>query len=143
LTRTPLTQESDPNESAASDNDNESVENTGVETNDDDDNESVENTGVENVENTGVQRPTEYEWFVQAEEAGRIAASNNDTKPRTRSTAVQEFIHSMFEDMDPNSIFEPMSGEDKEGMLSFVTAQMTAKAGLKYFGQDGADAIMV
>jgi Reverse transcriptase (RNA-dependent DNA polymerase) len=28
-------------------------------------------------------------------------------------------------------------------MLSFVTAQMTAKAGLKYFGQDGANAIMV
>jgi hypothetical protein len=36
-----------------------------------------------------------------------------------------------------------MSGEDEEDMLSFVTAQMTAKAGLKYFGQDGADAIMV
>ena len=49
----------------------------------------------------------------------------------------------MFEDMDPNPIFELMSGEDEEEMLSFVTAQMTAKAGLKYFGQDGADAIMV
>jgi hypothetical protein len=57
----------------------------------------------------------------------------------------QEFIHSMFEDMNPNSIFELMSGEDEEDMLSFVTAQMTAKARLKYFGrrQDGADAIMV
>jgi hypothetical protein len=45
--------------------------------------------------------------------------------------------------MDPNSIFAQMSGKDKEDMLSFVTAQMTAKAGLKYFGQDGANAIMV
>jgi hypothetical protein len=49
----------------------------------------------------------------------------------------------MFEDMDPNSIFELTSGEDEEDMLSFITVQMTAKAGLKYFGQDGADAIMV
>jgi hypothetical protein len=131
-------------------NDDESVENTGV----GNDDESVENTGVENndtgsddndesVENTGVHRPTEYERFTQAEEAGRTAALNNDSKHRTRSTAAQEFIHSMFEDMDPNSIFELMSGEDEEEMLSFVTAQMTAKAGLKYFGQDGADAIMV
>ena len=49
----------------------------------------------------------------------------------------------MFEDMDPNLIFELMSGKDEEDMLSFITAQMTAKARLKYFGQDGADAIMV
>ena len=45
-------------------------------------------------------------------------------------------------DMDPNTIFELMSGKDAEDM-SFVTAQMTAKAGLKYFGQDRADAIIV
>jgi Reverse transcriptase (RNA-dependent DNA polymerase) len=128
----------------------ESVENTGVENNDtisDDDDESVENTGVDNedvsVENTGVQRPTECDRFAQAEEAGRAAALNNDNKPRTRSTAAQEFIHNIFDDMDPYSVFELMSGEDEEEMLSFVTAQMTAKAGLKYFGQDGADAIMV
>jgi hypothetical protein len=134
----------------SSDDDDESVENTGVENNDatsDNDNESVENTGVdeddESVENTGVDRPTEYERFTQAEEAGRTAALNNDNKPRTRSTAAQEFIHRIFEDMDPNSVFELMSGEDEEEMLSFVTAQMTAKAGLKHFGKDGADAIMV
>jgi hypothetical protein len=61
-----------------SDDDNESVENTGVS----DDDESVENTGVETidddnnepVENTGVRRATEHERFTQAEEAGRIAA---------------------------------------------------------------------
>jgi Reverse transcriptase (RNA-dependent DNA polymerase) len=35
-----------------------------------------------------------------------------------------------------------MSGDDAQEMLSFLTAQMTAKAGLKYFGQDGTDAIM-
>jgi hypothetical protein len=83
-------------ESAASDDGyDESVENTGVESAamDDDD---------ESIENTGVHRPsTEYKWFTQAEEAGRTAALNNDNKPRTRSTAAQEFIHSMFEDMDP------------------------------------------
>jgi Reverse transcriptase (RNA-dependent DNA polymerase) len=156
----PASEESDSSDSVSSDdesvenpgvgNDDESVENTGVENNDatsDDDGESVKNTGVGDdeipVENTGVHQPTEYERFRQAEEAGRTAALNNDNKPRTRSTAAQEFIHSMFEDMDPSSIFELMSGEDEEEMLSFVTAQMTAKAGLKYFGQDGADAIMV
>jgi hypothetical protein len=117
-----------------SDNDK-SVENTGVETIDDDDNKPVENTGV--------HQATEHKWFTQAEEAGIIAAFNNDNKPRTRSTAVQEFVHNMFADMDPKMIFELMSGEDKEYMLSFVTAQMTAKAGLKYVGQDGANAIMV
>jgi hypothetical protein len=95
------------------------------------------------IESTGVQQATEYDRFVQAEEAGRAAAGSNDNKPRTRSTVAQEFIHSMFKDMDPNLIFKLMSGEDKEDMLSFITAQMTAKAGLKYFGQDGADAIMV
>jgi hypothetical protein len=130
-----------------SDDDDESVDNTGMENNDagsDDDEESIENTGVgdddESVENTGVHQPMEYKRFTQAEEAGRTAALNNDNKPRARSTVALEF---MFEDMDPNSIFELMSGEDEEDMLSFVTVQMTAKAGLKYFGQDGADAIMV
>jgi hypothetical protein len=139
----------------ASDDDNESIENTGVESValDDSDNESVENTGMESAamddddesikRNTGVHRPMEYKRYTQAEEAGRTAALKNNNKPRTRSTAAQEFIHSMFEDMDPNSIFELMSGKDEEDMLSFVTAQMTAKARLKYFGQDGANAIMV
>jgi hypothetical protein len=130
-----------------SDDDNESVENTGVS----DDDESVENTGVETidddnnepVENTGVRRATEHERFTQAEEAGRIAAFNNNNKPRTRSTTAQEFVHTMFADMDPKMIFELMSREDEEDMLSFLTAQMTAKARLKYFGQDGADAIIV
>jgi Reverse transcriptase (RNA-dependent DNA polymerase) len=141
----PESEESDLSKSAT--DDDKSIKNTGVETIDDD--ESVKNTGVETIDddepikNTGVQRPTEYDCFVQAEEAGRAAAGSNDNKPRTRSTAAQEFIHSMFKDMDPNSIFELMSGKDEEEMLSFVTAQMTAKAGLKYFGQDGADAIMV
>jgi Zn-dependent peptidase ImmA (M78 family) len=60
---------------------------------------------------------------VQAEEAGRAAAGSNDNKPRTRYTMAQEFIHILFKDMGPNSIFKLMSGEDKEDMLSFITAQ--------------------
>jgi hypothetical protein len=144
----PEPEELDPSKSAASDDDD-SIENTGVEAIDNDnDDESIKNTGVEDIddddddnepiENTGVQQPTQYKRFVQAEESGRAAAGSNDNKPRTRSTAAQEFIHSMFEDMDPNSIFELMSSDDADDMLSFITAQMMAKAGLKYFGQDGA-----
>jgi Reverse transcriptase (RNA-dependent DNA polymerase) len=145
---TPESEESDANELSASDNNDESSasDNNDESSASENDDESIENTGVEpneSVKNTGVQGPTEYNRFVQAEEAGRATAGNNDNKPRTRSTAAQEFIHSMFKDMDPNSIFELMSGENEEEMLSFVTVQMTAKAGLKYFGQDGADAIMV
>ena len=126
-------------------NDDSTVNSTGVESVEDTGVETVEETGVEDpVENTGVDtsRPTASERFLQAEEAGRTAATNNDNnKPRTRSTAAHEFVHSMFGEMDPKSIMELM--KDPVEMLSFVTAQMTAKAGLKYFGQDGADAIMI
>jgi Reverse transcriptase (RNA-dependent DNA polymerase) len=134
-----------------------SDENTGV----DDENAGVdpENTGVEVLEpidedndDNFARVPTAYEQFKQAEQDGRDAATSHGNNYRTRSATrtereaelenAAEFVHNMFQTMDPTAIFELMSGNDAQEMLSFLTAQMTAKAGLKYFGQDGTDAIM-
>lgn len=48
----------------------------------------------------------------------------------------------MLSDMDPEIIFNLMMEQgDHAKMLTFLTAQMSAKAGLREFGQAGADAI--
>jgi hypothetical protein len=94
-------------------------ENTGV----DPENTGVdpENTGVdletveENDDNISESGPTEYERFEHAVQAGRTAANSNDHRARTRSVTrierqaelenAAEFVHNMFQTMDPTAIF--------------------------------------
>ncbi|KAL7564112.1 hypothetical protein ACA910_012384 [Epithemia clementina (nom. ined.)] len=47
----------------------------------------------------------------------------------------------MLGDADPELVFNLMTGPDGDEMLSFLTEQMAASAGLKRFGKAGADAI--
>ncbi|KAG7353371.1 hypothetical protein IV203_034640 [Nitzschia inconspicua] len=44
--------------------------------------------------------------------------------------------------MEPEVIFTLLAGKDMQSQLTLLTMQMSAKAGLKQFGQAGADAIM-
>ena len=48
----------------------------------------------------------------------------------------------MFGDMDPETMFTFLTRDGLAAMLSFLTTQMSAKQGLKQFGQARADAIM-
>ena len=48
----------------------------------------------------------------------------------------------MFDGMDPEVLFAFLTGEDSATMLTFLTAQMSAKQGLKQFGEARPDAIM-
>ncbi|KAG7356172.1 enoyl-CoA hydratase [Nitzschia inconspicua] len=145
--------------------DTRSCENTGVE-----DTRSSENTGVEetrSIEDTGVEdtrsvddessgvddKPSNMcDEIRSAEEAGRIAAINDEQLPKrmrkpynkhmNMMNMVADYIHTTFEDMEPEVIFTLLAGKDMQSQLTLLTTQMSAKAGLKQFGQAGADAIM-
>ena len=52
-------------------------------------------------------------------------------------------VHAIFEDMDTELMFALLSGDDEGDMLSFIMAQMSAKAGIKQFGKKGKEAIML
>jgi hypothetical protein len=49
----------------------------------------------------------------------------------------EQFVHSG----DPEVMYRNLSHDDARELLTFVTEQMSAKAGLKLFGEGGADAI--
>ena len=49
----------------------------------------------------------------------------------------------MFDDMDPETMFTSLSGNDAEDMLSFATMQMSAKAGIEKFGEEGRKVTML
>ncbi|KAG7348138.1 reverse transcriptase RNA-dependent DNA polymerase [Nitzschia inconspicua] len=145
--------------------DTRSCENTGVE-----DTRSSENTGVEetrSIEDTGVEdtrsvddessgvddKPSNMcDEIRSAEEAGRIAAINDEQLPKrmrkpynkhmNMMNMVADYIHTTFEDMEPEVIFTLLAGKGMQSQLTLLTTQMSAKAGLKQFGQAGADAIM-
>ena len=52
-------------------------------------------------------------------------------------------VHAIFEDMDTELMFALLSGDDEGDMLSFIMAQMSAKASIKQFGKEGKEAIML
>ncbi|KAL7566005.1 hypothetical protein ACA910_011025 [Epithemia clementina (nom. ined.)] len=126
--------------------------NTGV------DNKGVGNSGANTgVESTGVGGPdtdgyaqrvnankvTELDRFAAAEHKGAEAACNNQTRPRRERKAkcMEDYVHAMIGDADPEFIFNLMTGPDGEDMFAFLTKQMAASAGLNCFGKAGAEAI--
>jgi Reverse transcriptase (RNA-dependent DNA polymerase) len=80
----------------------------------------------------------EYERFRVAEADGRARASQPNAD-RPRRTAQQckhdDFVYTIFECMQQAAGVEPSD-------FAYVTAQMSAKAGLRMFGTKGADALM-
>ena len=105
-------------------------------------------TTTESFESTGVNEDhgeTIEEQFQQAEDVGRAAAEGGELPKRERRRKVddvRECVNLMSSEADPDALFTLMMEEDPEEMSTFLTAQMSAKAGLKHFGEDGAQAIM-
>ena len=100
-------------------------------------------------QSTGVEddrQPTEEEAHQQAEQAGIEAAKNDADLPKRthkqKEDEAHEFTHAMLSDASPEAMFPPLMENDHNKMLSFLSAQMPAKAGLKHFGEAGVQAIM-
>ena len=53
------------------------------------------------------------------------------------------YVQTLFDSVDLDMTLELMQPEDTEDMLSFIMAQMSAKAGIKKFGEEGKKAIMI
>ena len=115
--------------------------------------DSVETTGVEpddtsvsdDDEDEDDDEPTESDQYADAEARGRAAAAGHPLpkrEKRTRHDPVYEYIHVMFGNMAPNVLLTLLDDVSMEDHMSLLTAQMSAKAGLKQFGQAGADAIV-
>ena len=91
---------------------------------------------------------TESTKFQQAVADGIARAHDvNDQRPARRHAnkakdPAFEYLNSMFEDMEPQTVFTMLMEHDSSEMLSFLTEQMSAKRGLKQFGVAGTDAIM-
>ena len=120
-------------------------------------NDHVEGNGVE-VENAGVEDPngsesqseneTELDAFARAEASGREWAVAGTTEWPTRTNRGKtkdpafEYVHTLFESMDPETVFTLLTGCESDHILLFLTEQMSAKRGLRQFGNAGAQAIM-
>ena len=53
-----------------------------------------------------------------------------------------EYLNTVFEDTEPQTVFTMLMEHDSSEMLSFLTEQMSTKRGLKQFGTAGAEAII-
>ena len=111
-------------------------ESTGVRTSDD---ESVSS------ESTGVSRPTEEDTFRMAEQHGREAAASNHDVARPQrsrqSTRLSDYDYSGAQ-LDADYLDELIAKVKAGDVINLLSAQMSAKKGLKVFGEAGADTIM-
>ena len=129
-----------------------------------------ESAGVENPNNTGVGENaapmmestvedelsddedthpiTESHKFDQAVADGKSRAidRNDQRPPRRQANKVHDpafdYLNLISEDMDHPMAFTMLMDHDSDEILTFLTEQMTAKRGLKQFGDASADAIM-
>ena len=89
---------------------------------------------------------TVSEQFARAERSGRRAAiqgTNVDRRAR-RTNQSDDFVYTIdfLSEEDPQILFALLMDSDHDAMYNFLTEQMSAKKGLKVFGDKGADAIM-
>ena len=83
---------------------------------------------------------TESERFGEAEALGRAAAAGEPLPRRTRvpnKDNIYDYLHNMFGVADPHAVLTLLNDD----AINLLTAQMSAKAGLKQFGEAGAAAI--
>ena len=110
-------------------------ESTEVRTSDD---ESV------SIESTGVSKPTEEDTFRMAEQHGREAAASDQDVARPqctrRSTRLSDYDYSAAQ-LDADYLDELIAKVKAGDVINLLSAQMSAKKGLKVFGEAGADAI--
>jgi hypothetical protein len=127
--------------------------------------EDVEGTGVDvpGVQNPGVLQPitkdhnqdempadnveqvTEQDRFEAAENEGRARAKRqDDVRPRhtVKPNQDKDFVYVLINMLLGSHRVSEAETQTLLDALTFMTAQMSTKAGLKYFGNRGAEAIV-
>lgn len=109
-----------------------------------------DNTSVDEEDEEGAARLTLQEMYDAAKQTGRDAAAagmqtrpGRKKKPKTDTDFEYNMIHSHV--MHARLIDERrgwMTFNDAKTLYNFLTEQMSAKAGLKRFGEAGAQAVM-
>ena len=98
-----------------------------------------------NTESTGVPGPTEEDAFRMAEQHGHEAAvsDQNMVRPQRtrRSTRSDDYDYSAAQ-LDTEYLDELIAKVKAGDVINLLSAQMSAKKGLKGFGEAGANAIM-
>ena len=90
---------------------------------------------------------TEETDYVKAEQMGVESAHNKD-RPlpkrvrKKKADEIYEYYNAMFTGIDVDRVFSSYDDEQSSQVFNFLTDQMSAKAGLKEFGDKGAASIM-
>ena len=130
--------------------DEQGLTNEGLGVDDEPSRQSHENTGVdtpERMETPEDEHPTMSDIFEQAVNAGKVAASQHDSTHNLRKDRKSardpsfQYMITAIQDLEPDAAFALLMGNDSEQVFNFLTEQMSAKKGLKKFGEAGADAI--
>ena len=107
---------------------------------------SVENTGVDETNDMTDNNTTLSGEFARATSIGQAAAASDSQLPKRtpKPKRSDEFAYAtkFLSGESPEMIFTLLMESDHELMYNFLTEQMSAKAGLKKFGERGANTIM-
>ena len=90
---------------------------------------------------------TEEAKYKTAEQIGVEAALDDDGSlpkrvRKQKADEIYEYYNAMFTGIDVDRVFSPHGDEHSKQVFNFLTDQMSAKAGLKEFGDKGAASIM-
>jgi hypothetical protein len=92
-----------------------------------------------------IEQVTEHDCFESAEAEGHARAQmHNNIRPRRtiKNNRDKDFVYPMMKMMIASFPASNLETGLSDDTLSFVTAQMSAKAGLKYFGSRRSEAIV-
>eukprot|EP00957_Ditylum_brightwellii_P201644 15326580-Ditylum_brightwellii.AAC.1 len=101
------------------------------------------------------KKPTKSEMFCQAEELGRMQAQDPSQQPAKCKTLAreQDFVYQIIREMNdlteganlhhqiPEKTFFAAMAPHADKLMAFLTEQMSAKKGLKVFGDRGIAAL--
>ena len=90
------------------------------------------------------QRLTLSEKIDEAMQTGAAAANDGKTLPKCqrKQKEWEDFVNTMIGHYPPSRLHNMLMNGELEDFYCFLTEQMSAKAGLKCFGEGGAQAIM-
>ena len=108
--------------------------------------DTIEMDNEERLDDSNLDTTEEAEYEM-AEQMGIEAAHNDEaTLPKRvrkqKADEIYEYYNAMFTGIDVDHIFTEHDGDHTNQVLNFLTDQMSAKAGLKEFGDKGAASIM-
>ena len=128
--------------------------NTGVDGYDPPVADTIESTGVReessdeiSIDSSVAVEDTEAVYYQRAERLG-IESAQDDGPPlpkwthKKKADEMYEYYHAMFAGIDIEHVFSTFDDRHSNNMLNFLTKQMSAKAGLREFGEQGAALIM-